>query len=162
MCRFHAKLVYEQPITVGLDYAWRLDDDSYITRPINYDIFEYMQKHDLVYGFVKVYRELPMWVTGLWGTVKKYIATNRIQPTFFNKWPVNLMYYNNFEVSKMSLWLSPQYQKYIDHIDRNGGIYYHRWGDAPIKSIAVSLFVPRDKTHNFKDVGYIHQFFRRP
>jgi len=162
MCRFHAKLVYEQAITVGLEYAWRLDDDSFFTRPINYDVFAHMKQHHLTYGFVKTYRELPMWTQGLWETVNEYIADNKLKTQFFKNWPKNLMYYNNFEVSDMSLWNSPAYRKYVEYIDRQGGIYYHRWGDAPIKSIAVAMFVPRKKTYDFKDIGYIHQFFRRP
>jgi len=31
MCRFQAKSLYEQPTLAGLQYVWRLDDDSYIT-----------------------------------------------------------------------------------------------------------------------------------
>ena len=34
MCRFQAKLVYDEPIMTGLRYVWRLDDDSYILKPI--------------------------------------------------------------------------------------------------------------------------------
>jgi len=52
MCRFHSKGVYEQPILTGLDYAWRLDDDSEILRPIGYDVFEFMRGQNLSYGFV--------------------------------------------------------------------------------------------------------------
>ena len=31
-----------------------------------------------------------------------------------------------------------------------------RWGDAPVHSIAVALFVPRDKIHFFSEMGYEH------
>lgn len=162
MCRFHAKIVYDQPIVRQLEYAWRLDHDSFITRPIRYDVFKFMKDQNFIYGFIKVYLELPAWTVGLWRDTGAYIKANNIQTQFYNKWRQNLMYYNNFEISKMSLWLSEDYQKYIDYIDHRGGIYYHRWGDAPIKSIAVAMFVDKKATHNFKDVGYIHQFFRRP
>lgn len=39
MCRFQAKLVYDQPILEGLKYVWRLDDDSFIYKPVKYDVF---------------------------------------------------------------------------------------------------------------------------
>ena len=31
-----------------------------------------------------------------------------------------------------------------------------RWGDAPVHSIAASLFAPKDKIHFFTDIGYRH------
>ena len=116
----------------------------------------------LSYGFVKVYRELPMWTTGLWDAANEYINVASVKTEFYNKWPRNNMYYNNFEISRLSLWLSGDYQRFINYIDRLGGIYYHRWGDAPIKSIAVAMFVPRRRTHHFNDIGYHHQFFHHP
>ena len=42
------------------------------------------------------------------------------------------------------MWMSRDYANYIEYIDRTGGIYYYRWGDAPIKSIAVTMFLPPD------------------
>ena len=163
MCRFQAKTVYEQPILRGgVEFAWRLDHDSLITREIAYDIFALMRDKQLIYGFVKVFRELPMWTTDLWPAVKEYINVAGVRATFFHKWPHNAMYYNNFEISRLSLWLSQDYQRFINYIDRLGGIYYHRWGDAPIKSIAVAMFVRRNQTHRFTDIGYRHQFFKQP
>jgi len=164
MCRFHAKTVYDQPImrVCGVEFAWRLDDDSFITRNISYDVFELMQHKQLVYGFVKVYGEEPKWTKGLWHAAEQYINATALETKFFRKWPRNKMYYNNFEISRLSFWLSADYQRFIEYIDDLGGIYYHRWGDGPIKSIAVAMFVPRPQTYHFKDIGYRHQFFRRP
>jgi len=162
MCRFHAKTVYEQPILTGLEFAWRLDHDSFITREIGYDVFALMREKQMIYGFVKVFRELAKWTTGLWDAANEYINVAAVKTEFYSKWPRNTMYYNNFEISRLSLWLSDDYQRFINYIDRLGGIYYHRWGDAPIKSIAVAMFVPRHQTHHFKDIGYRHQFFKRP
>jgi len=162
MCRFHAKTVYEQPILSGVEFAWRLDDDSFITRVISYDVFELMQRQQFVYGFVKVFREIPDWTQGLWDAARQYINVMSVKTEFFNQWPHNNMFYNNFEISRMSFWLSDDYQRFMTYIDRLGGIYYHRWGDAPIKSIAISMFVPRQRVHHFKDIGYRHQFFNRP
>ena len=51
MCRFYSKLVFEQPIMSRLEYYWRLDDDSYITRSITYDVFQFMAKKDILYGY---------------------------------------------------------------------------------------------------------------
>lgn len=157
MCRFHAMLVYNQPIIDGFEYVWRLDDDSNILQTINYDIFEYMERNGLQYGYISIQWEYPPCVVNLWKSAVDYINRLSISPTFFSQWRRNKIYYNNFEVSRLSLWLSDDYQNYIDYIDRLGGIYYHRWGDAPIKTIAVSIFLPRNETHQFKDIVYSHK-----
>ena len=156
MCRFQAKLVYEEPIMEGLEYYWRLDDDSLINEPIKYDVFQFMRDSDIAYGYTWIHLDSFACTLGLWEAVDKYIKEKHIKPEFFNEWPSPQIYYNNFEISSMVLWQSQEYKDYIEHIDKLGGIYYHRWGDAPIKSIAVSLFVPRDKTHHFKNIGYEH------
>ena len=49
MCRFQAKTVYEQPILARLQYVWRLDDDSYITKRIHYDVFRRMRYLSLIH-----------------------------------------------------------------------------------------------------------------
>jgi alpha 1,2-mannosyltransferase len=35
-----------------------------------------------------------------------------------------------------------------------------RWGDAPVHSIAASLFARKDQVHFFKDIGYRHPPFQ--
>jgi Glycolipid 2-alpha-mannosyltransferase len=62
MCRFHARTVYEEP-TVGwtdengrpvVKYVWRLDDDSFLYRTINYDPLAFMAERKLLYGYIQV------------------------------------------------------------------------------------------------------------
>ena len=161
MCRFHSLCVYEQPIMKQLEYIWRLDDDSFILSNINQDLFRFMSDNDLVYGYTFVTNDGRRCVQHLWKTASSYIRENHIKTQFFNKWTEPKMYYNNFEVSATKLWYSAEYNEYINMIDRAGGIYYNRWGDAPIKSIAVSMFVPENKTHCFCDVKYKHQKMHR-
>ena len=187
----------------GLEYVWRLDDDSLLTRPVDYDLFAYMRRHRLKYGYVLTVSD---WCTfGLWPAADEYLTLRNgsvqsadfrraadvdeawstsstgsvktagfppdvtlskaavvISPSLYNSWPRDMIFYNNFEISSMSLWTSPGYRDYIGFIDRLGGIYRFRWGDAPIKTIAVTLFVPENETHQFKDIGYKHQTFQNP
>ena len=161
MCRFQSKTLYDQPIMRFLDYSWRLDDDSLILSAINYDIFKYMSDNDIIYGYVFITQDRERCISGLWDATRRYIANNSIQTHFFDTWTEGDIYYNNFELSAMILWYSKEYQNYIDMVDKTGGMYYHRWGDAPIKSIAVSMFVPEDKTHCFLDFGYKHRRMQR-
>jgi alpha 1,2-mannosyltransferase len=83
--------------------------------------------------------------------------------------------WSNFEIADMDFWRSPIYAEYFDYLDSMGGFYYEvsrlretivlfslfpsclqRWGDAPVHSIAASLFLPKDRIHFFEDIGYTH------
>jgi hypothetical protein len=112
-----------------------LDDDSILLKPVKYDVFKFMKKHSLC-------------ITDTY--------------TFFGmlpKWPDPRIYYNNFQISNTEMWMSEKYKNYINYIDKFGGPLYHRWGDAPIHGIAVSLFLHKNQTHHFKDIGYQHVSF---
>jgi len=160
MCRFHAGSVYDQPIvrSPGLEYGWRLDDDSLIRRPIDYDVFRVMQDGGYQYGYRRISTGWSPVDYALWDAVDRYLnATPSLTPTFYREWPKNAArYFNNFEVSDLRVWLSPQYYEYFNFVDRLGGIYYYKWGDAAIKTIAVTLFIPRNRTHRFTDIAYSH------
>lgn len=71
MCRFHSKEVYRQPILDGLDYLWRLDDDSELSHPFSYDIFKFMQDNNYSYGYY--YRVMDPCVELLWEASCKYV-----------------------------------------------------------------------------------------
>ena len=156
MCRFNAKSVYEHPIIQGFEFLFRLDDDSLIQSSITYDVFEHMKINNLVYGYKDIQVDSEICVTGLWDAAGDYIQRNQISATFFKEWNYLDIFYNNFEISRLDLWLSKEYREYIEYIDCLGGIYFHRWGDAPIKTLALSMFVPEDKLHQYSDIMYIH------
>ena len=156
MCRFQARGVYEQPIMNRLDLAWRLDDDSIILSDIGYDIFKYMSDNGIVYGYVLIKRDAYGCLVHLWENATEYMNAHNINTTFFNTWPRAYVYYNNFEISSMALWRSREYQDYVEMVDQAGGIYHYRWGDAPIKTLAVTMFVPKSKTYCFSNMSYQH------
>lgn len=126
-----------------------------------YDIFGKMAAEGKLYGYVSTVRDDDACIVGLWDTAEDYARRlgTSLGDNFFKEWPRGAVFYNNFEVSHASIWTSQEYRAYFDHIDQNGGIYMKRWGDAPIKSIAVSLFVPPEKIHRFGDLGYRHAPF---
>lgn len=68
-------------------------------------------------------------------------------------------FWSNFEVGDFSFFRSPIYNEYFAFLDKAGGFFYERWGDAPVHSIAVALFLPKDQVHFFDDVGYMHPPF---
>ena len=157
MSYFNSKVVYTYPIMDQLEYILRLDDDSEFLQPITYDVFKVMRDGNFDYGYLTILNDQVDCVFGLWEMVEEYTRRKRIRPTFFHSWRKPNIFYNNFELSKLSIWRRKEYRDYIDYIDQSKGIFLRRWGDAPVKSLALSLFTPWTKIHQFKDIKYRHQ-----
>jgi ACT domain-containing protein len=51
-----------------------------------------------------------------------------------------LMYYNNFCITKPSLWNSKEIKNVVNEIDKLGYIFYYRWGDAPLHTLIMTLY----------------------
>lgn len=51
-----------------------------------------------------------------------------------------VMYYNNFFVTKTSVWKTPEIKEIIKSINECGNIFYCRWGDAPLQTIIMKLY----------------------
>lgn len=158
MCRYNSALFATMSLFDQVDYMWRLDDDSILSAPVKYDVFAHMAEKNYWYGWNSM--DIGSCVTGLWQATRDYVNTSGIKPEWFSSLQEKHMYYNNFEVSRVALWRSREYQSYFSHIDRTMGIYKYRWGDAPIKTIGVSLFVPKARIKKFTDVSYTHQHAR--
>lgn len=71
-----------------------------------------------------------------------------------------LHFWSNFEIARLDFWRSPAYRAYFDYLDQAGGFFYERWGDAPVHSIAVALFMRPDEVEFFQDIGYRHEPFQ--
>lgn len=59
----------------------------------------------------------------------------------------------------MRFWRSKTYLNFFHHLDQQGGFFYERWGDAPVHSIAASLFLSTSQIHQWNDLGYYHSPF---
>jgi alpha 1,2-mannosyltransferase len=54
-------------------------------------------------------------------------------------------------------WLrSKSYIDYFSSLDKDGGFFYERWGDAPVHSIAASTMLKREQIHFFNEIAYYH------
>jgi hypothetical protein len=56
-----------------------------------------------------------------------------------------IMYYNNFFMTRTAFWQTPEILEVLDKIDKDGSIFYFRWGDAPLQSLLVMLMSPAEK-----------------
>jgi alpha 1,2-mannosyltransferase len=170
MCRFNSGFFFKHELLQPYRYYWRVEPSVKFFCDINYDPFLYMQEHDKVYSFTISLEEHEPTVPTLWDSVKEFMAQ---YPQFIE--PHNSMdflsndggnkynmchYWSNFEIADMDFWRGKAYSKFFEFLEAKGGFYYERWGDAPVHSIAASLFARPDQIHFFRDIGYRHENFQ--
>ncbi|KAG0438102.1 Glycolipid 2-alpha-mannosyltransferase 1 [Dictyocoela muelleri] len=167
MCRFFSGFFYRNKYMLKYDYYMRLEPGVKFLCKINYDIFEYMQKNRKDYGFVITLHEFMETIPTLWHEAMNFVEENRHLLTENTKFEYILNgneyngchFWDNFEVANLNFFRSELYQKYFDYLDKRGGFFYERWGDAPVHSIAINLFMKKEKIHFFEDIGYEHSPF---
>ncbi|KAI1261331.1 putative alpha-1, 2-mannosyltransferase [Xylariaceae sp. FL1019] len=181
MCRWNSGFFYKHPALADIRYYWRVEPKVHFFCDVDYDVFRYMQDNNKTYGFTISLYDAPQSIPSLWPETTKfltehpeYLHENRAEGfiTDASRRPVhNAMangystchFWTNFEIADMEFWRSPVYEDYFNHLDRAGGFFYERWGDAPVHSIALGLFEDKNKIHWFRDIGYQHvPFFNCP
>ncbi|RLV93791.1 Glycolipid 2-alpha-mannosyltransferase 1 [Spathaspora sp. JA1] len=163
MCRFESGFFWRQELLKDYEYYWRVEPDIKLYCDIDYDVFKWMKVNNKKYGFTISLPEYKETIPTLWQTVKDFTAKN---PQYLAK--NNMLewlstdggntyngchFWSNFEIGSLDFYRSEAYRKYFEYLDKAGGFFYERWGDAPVHSIAAALFLPRDEIHFFEDVG---------
>ncbi|KAJ1958255.1 hypothetical protein GGI12_004782, partial [Dipsacomyces acuminosporus] len=155
------------PALKDYKYVWRLEPGSHYTCDFEYDPFVYMQSRNLAYGFGISFEEFPDAVPSILKSLMEFIQDNinLIDPSGNSLgWIINKGIFNrcqflaNFEIMDLEFIQSPSYQKLFSYLDKLGGIYYERWSDSTVRSLAISLFLNASRVHWFDDVGYKHDF----
>ncbi|TFK29920.1 alpha-1,2-mannosyltransferase [Coprinopsis marcescibilis] len=167
---FNSGFFYHHELLNPYRYYWRVEPSVDYFCNVNYDPFEYMEKNNKTYGFTISLLEWHQTIPTLWKTVREFTKQN---PQYLH--PDNAMnfvsndkganynnchFWSNFEIADMDFWRGEAYSKFFEFLESTGGFYYERWGDAPVHSIAVSLFAPKDSIHYFYDIGYRHDSFQ--
>lgn len=166
MCRFESGFFYRHELMDEYDWYWRVEPSIQLHCDIDYDIFKFMADNNKKYGFTISIHEYPKTIPTLWQTTKdfmakhpEFISSNNMMDFISDDNGVsynNCHFWSNFEIASLDLWRGPAYSAYFEYLDKAGGFFYERWGDAPIHSIAAALFLDRDQIHHFNDVGYYH------
>ncbi|KAJ1852911.1 hypothetical protein IW147_003188 [Coemansia sp. RSA 720] len=165
MCRFQSGFVFKHPLLKDLEYYWRIEPDVHYFCDIDYDPFVYMKKNNLKYGWNIAPSEYEPTVRTLWNSTQEFMNKNpdMIPSNSMIDWVrdsnnqyTRCHFWSNFEIVDLSFYRSKEYQAYFDFLDHAGGFFYERWGDAPVHSIAVSMFLPKSQVHYFDDIGYYH------
>ncbi|CAI2037910.1 hypothetical protein SEUBUCD646_0H01480 [Saccharomyces eubayanus] len=166
MCRFESGFFYRHPLMNDYDWYWRVEPDIKLQCDINYDVFKFMRENNKKYAFAISIKEYEATIPTLWETTREFMKLN---PGLLHEnnmldfvsddegLSYNLCHFwSNFEIASLDLWRSPEYSAYFDYLDKAGGFFYERWGDAPVHSIGASLFLDRSEIHHFGDIGYYH------
>ncbi|ORZ14069.1 nucleotide-diphospho-sugar transferase [Absidia repens] len=171
MCRFQSGFFFRHPLLDPYDYYWRIEPDVDYHCDIDYDVFRYMKENGKKYGFNIAFREYMATVPSLWQTVLDFKKNHpevvkqlpQVKDSLWNfvagdngEAYNSCHFWTNFEIASLDLWRSNEYLKFFNYLDRSGGFFYERWGDAPVHSIAAAMMLKKDKFHFFNDIGYRH------
>ncbi|ORZ00737.1 glycosyltransferase family 15 protein [Syncephalastrum racemosum] len=169
MCRFESGFFFRHPLMEQYDYYWRVEPNVEFFCDLDYDPFLYMQENNKKYGWTISLLEYESTIPSLWQTTKDFMEKH---PEMIPK--DNLMrfvsddngdtynlchFWSNFEIGDLNFLRSREYMTYFEYLDRTGGFFYERWGDAPVHSIAVAMFLNKSEVHFFDDIGYKHDPF---
>lgn len=165
MCRWNSGLFYKHPALADTQFYWRVEPKVHFFCDVDYDVFRYMQDSNKTYGFTINLYDDPKSIPTLWPETVKFLAQHpeHINDNNAMDWLTDNQrrpghnqeangystchFWSNFEIADMNLWRGQAYEDYFNHLDRAGGFFYERWGDAPVHSIAVGLFEDSSKVH---------------
>lgn len=171
MCRWNSGMFYKHPALKDMQYYWRVEPKVHFFCDVDYDVFRYMRDNNKTYGFTINLYDDPTSIETLWPETTKFLAehpdylhennamswlTDSVRRPEHNKKANGYStchFWSNFEIGSLDFWRSKVYEEYFDHLDRAGGFFYERWGDAPVHSIALGLF---------EDASRIHWYVSRP
>lgn len=178
MCRYFSGFFFRHPLALKYRYYWRIEPDTKLHCNIDYDVFEYMRVNKKKYGFTITLHEYPQTIPSLWTTIQRFVSSYNtfykegehwtlLEPLSLHRFITDEMYtrynlchfWSNFEIGDFTFFRGAKYSLLFDYLDRSGGFFYERWGDAPVHSIAVSLFLKSSEIHYFEDIGYTHPPF---
>ncbi|PPQ66071.1 hypothetical protein CVT26_010813 [Gymnopilus dilepis] len=170
MCRFNSGFFYRHELLKPFQYYWRVEPDVKFFCDLDYDPFLIMEDGNKMYGFTISLYEYEATIPTLWDAVKEFIEQNPDLVSEDNAMAFlsddggrtynRCHFWSNFEIGNLDLWRGEAYSKFFDHLDKKGGFYYERWGDAPVHSIGAALFARKDQIHFFNDIGYRHEPFQ--
>lgn len=180
MCRFNSGFFYKQKLLDQFDWYFRVEPDVQYFCDFQYDPFQLLSDTNKIYGFVISLYEYEDTIPTLWNTTMDFLErypqhlhpnnslgfitdTSAIGPSLLimnRTTDYNLCHFwSNFEIANLNFFRSQQYNDFFNHLDKAGGFYYERWGDAPVHTLGLALLADREKIHHFEDIGYRHNPF---
>ncbi|KAI5866496.1 glycosyltransferase family 15 protein [Durotheca rogersii] len=166
MCRFESGFFFRQPLMMNYEWYWRVEPSIELLCDIHYDPFRFMAENKKKYSFVLSLLEYVDTIPTLWDSVKKFMKNYPEHIVEGNSMGflsddggetyTNCHFWSNFEVGSLEWLRSKPYTDFFESLDKDGGFFYERWGDAPVHSIAAGLLLKKEEVHFFNDIAYYH------
>ncbi|KAL2111391.1 hypothetical protein VUR80DRAFT_10174 [Thermomyces stellatus] len=166
MCRFESGFFFRQTHMMNYEYYWRVEPNVKFFCDLHYDPFRYMAENGKKYAFVLSLYEYIDTIPTLWESTKKFMKNHPEHIAEDNSMGFlsddggetynRCHFWSNFEIGSLEWLRSKPYIDFFESLDRDGGFFYERWGDAPVHSIAAGLMLKKDEIHFFDDIGYWH------
>ncbi len=131
-----------------------------------------MIEKEKLYGFALAIPEFVHFIPSLWKAIEDWMNTSSVSFDRLNGVKKKMsdaqcgsksqccldrfQYWNNFELAAFSIWRDPKYISYFDYLDKHGGFFYERWGDAPVHTFYLMTMYDVNVTHHFSNIGYRH------
>lgn len=171
MCRWNSGFFYKHPRLKEFDWYWRVEPDVHYLCDIDYDVFRLMRDNNLKYGFNMNILDDARSFPSLWRTTQDFMNENPelIHPEADLSWLVdmtnigeynNCQFFSNFEIGDLNFFRAKPNEAYFNWLDRAGGFFYERLGDAPLHTLSVAMFLPKKHVWFFQDIGYQHDINR--
>jgi len=170
MCNFTSNMYgYENTELEKYDYIMTHDDESGYNKELDYDPFEVLSSREEPIGAMFVGQRLKNGAphqghldcrVKLWQFTKKFIEFYKVNPK--SEALLKLLEYDNAEynfhflewcdsyIIKNEMFKSDLWKKWINAVNKSGGIYKYRWGDNEIISLFAHMYSPN--IYNFKTV----------
>lgn len=158
-------MFYRHPALKDTRYYWRVEPKVHFFCDVDYDVFRYMHDNNKTYGWTITLYDDPHTIPTLWPETAKFIADH---PDYIHENAAldfltddqrrpehnrgaqgysTCHFWSNFEVADMDFFRSQKYEDYFNHLDRAGGFFYERWGDAPVHTIGLGVLEDKSKIH---------------
>lgn len=161
MCRFQSMNFYKHPIFKKYKYTMRMEPG--VQYACDFDPFLELNEKTK-YAFSIALLEYENTIPTLFDTYKKYPNLKYKQAELFkfiegvDDGYNRCHFWTNFEIISLDWIQSYEYNSFMEYIDKTAGFYLERWGDAPLRTLAVVETLSIDEVQWF-DIGYYHNPF---
>ena len=158
MCHFFANDIFLRDELRSYEYYMRLDVDSFILSKVKFNVFDRMRRAGIKYAYRMVMTESKEFSVGLLDLANSFFKDNPELNRATPKICKVRLYYTNFEICELAYFRDAPWQRFFAAIDKAGGIWRHRWGDAPIRWLGLRHLLLPNEVYCLKGMTYRHQF----
>jgi len=158
MCAFWFHYFFELDFLP--DYVMRLDTDSCLVSDMDTNPFRYMYENQMEYMYHSVFHEPFYAVEDLQNFTSHHpgqsvnTATNNALTLWF---PASMhVFSTNLEWFYIPAFRRPHILEWKDQVRHHGGVFRHRWGDAPLRTIVAANLFNSSRISRFCSFAYNH------